>query len=279
MNVDPPFRLPTVDVLLSLLRLITDELTEDEAKLYKSAYEIARKNARKIFKDGENDMSINLIKNEWEFYFNFRTERKDNYKRILLNIGLLREVPYNPNDIITKYLKFPLSKHEITKSQIKVFMLLKETYERLFKTQSYSSLLEDIKDASITDTFTLPKDSKLIKCEELVDEDNYDRYILEDPEYFILLDRDSSKSGKLIKKLGIAGLKVILDSNRPKCLTLRIGNDLVTPRTQCSGGIELCFDNTIECNHMKSYIEECAEKYISMQVADIVKDLSNTKGN
>eukprot|EP00826_Nyctotherus_ovalis_P033125 TRINITY_DN2672_c0_g1_i2.p2 TRINITY_DN2672_c0_g1~~TRINITY_DN2672_c0_g1_i2.p2 ORF type:complete len:200 (+),score=62.88 TRINITY_DN2672_c0_g1_i2:2311-2910(+) len=182
-------------------------------------------------------------------------------------------MPANTKNIISKYLKFPLSKHEIIKSQLKVFMTMKETYEKLFKIEANSSFLEDIKDTLTAELVTLSKDSQLIKCEELVEENSFDRYILEDCQYLILLELSAgtSTTAKLIKKLQIANLKPVLDPNQPKCLSLYMANEDLSPGTQRAKKVELCFEDIATCKYIKNHIEKCAEKFVAAQVASIMK--------
>ena len=114
------------------------DFTDHDTTLYKNVYETAIKNLNSISKDTR--INEDLIKSECEKYSLFAMNRSKNHKGILSDAVLLWGMPNDSKVKFCEYLKFPVTKLEVAKSYLRIFMSLRQVYERLFKIKSDPTL-------------------------------------------------------------------------------------------------------------------------------------------
>ena len=200
--------------------------------------------------------------------------RSKNHKGILSDAVLLWGMPNDSKVKFCEYLKFPVTKLEVAKSYLRIFMSLRQVYERLFKIKSDPTLfMVNAKELQKIETIKLCKNEILINCQQTVDDRLVSRYILDDSVYFILieLDKQVDNRAKIIRKIRIVDLTAELEEDKPRKLNLIFKN----PNNNQVEEINLTMEDKEVCVYIKERINNYSAKIIELQVKNVMRCLKN----
>lgn len=275
MKFELPLRFVTVDMLLQALG---DNITEHEAKQYKYVYKIILKNVKNFLanNDSEKDM-VEFVKIEWKNYCQFCNNRERNYHKILCDVGLLSETSDCSSPNFCQYLRFPATKIDLEISQLRIFMDMKQTYERLFKVESDTSIFSDTTaDSPSSEIILISENEKLVKCQQLLKNDIVNRYILDDWNYFILVNVENTlvNTAKIVKKIKVSDINPVIDSCDPMRMNLYVSNNELNTEKGNIETIVLNFTDDLICLYMKKKLEESSQRLVMHQAEELQKYFS-----
>eukprot|EP00826_Nyctotherus_ovalis_P055068 TRINITY_DN7289_c0_g1_i12.p2 TRINITY_DN7289_c0_g1~~TRINITY_DN7289_c0_g1_i12.p2 ORF type:complete len:276 (+),score=86.91 TRINITY_DN7289_c0_g1_i12:1903-2730(+) len=238
------------------------KLSGEEVKLAKGQYVIAIKNLEENLKEGLfQRRPLEFINKEVQKYGEYAQNQESRHEHILSDSALLLDMQANLKSRISEHIKLPNSSREIARAAVWLFMVAKQSYERLVKAEKCEEFpLADKEEKFVLDSIPLGYSNELIRCKQVVPNQLIERFVFQNDQYFLIVEADTKK---VLSQGLMNDICVATDASNPKRLNL----------TLVQGGkaenVVLLFGDEIVPLSIKSYVEECGRRMVSEQLQKI----------